>query len=109
MNPAVRTLILWIAILVVVIVLWNTFHAGRVTRHPLTFTDFLERVEDGQIEEVTIRDQEITGKFKEGGEFPAGDQFSTYAAEYPDLVENLIEQGVVIKAEKPRENPLNPR
>ena len=32
-NPLI---ILWIAILVVVIILWNTFHAGRTTRHPLT-------------------------------------------------------------------------
>ncbi len=107
MNPAVRTLILWIAILVVVIVLWNTFHAGRVTRHPLTFTEFVEQLEDGWISEVTIRQQEITGKFKEGGSYESGDQFSTYAPpEYPDLVPNLMEQDVVIKAEPPRDNPL---
>ena len=106
LNPAVRTLILWIAILVVVIVLWNTFHAGRVTRHPLTFTDFIERVEDGQVEEVTIRDREITGKFKEGGEFPVGDQFTTYTPDYPDLAKELMAQGVVVKAERARENPF---
>ena len=106
LNPAVRTLILWIAILVVVIVLWNTFHAGRVTRHPLTFTEFIERVEDGQVEEVTIRDREITGEFKEGGEFPVGDQFTTYAPDYPDLAKELMTQGVVVKAERARENPF---
>ena len=106
LNPAVRTLILWIAILVVVIVLWNTFHAGRVTRHPLTFTEFIERVEDGQVEEVTIREREITGEFKEGGEFPVGDQFTTYAPDYPDLAKELMTQGVVVKAERARENPF---
>ena len=55
MNPTIRTLILWIAIFVVVIVLWNTFQAGRVNRHQLSFSQFIEEVEQGRIAEVTIR------------------------------------------------------
>ncbi|MDH3744688.1 MAG: ATP-dependent zinc metalloprotease FtsH [Acidobacteriota bacterium] len=106
MNPAVRTLILWVAILVVVIVLWNTFHAGRVTRHELSFTDFVEQLEDGWVSEVTIRDRTVNGKFKEGGAYESGAEFSTYVPEYDELVPRLMEQDVVIKAEPPRDNPL---
>jgi cell division protease FtsH len=106
LTPTVRTLIVWIAIFVVVILLWNTFQAGRVNRFPLTFTEFLEQVEQGRVAEVTIRGQEVSGSFTEGGQYAAGDSFFTYLPEYPDLVTELRDAGVVIKAEEPRENPL---
>jgi len=106
LNSTVRTLIVWLAIFVVVILLWNTVQAGRVTRVSLTFTEFLEQVEKGQIAEVTIRGQELTGSFTEGGQYPEGDHFYTYLPEYPNLVEELRDSGVVIKAEEPKENPL---
>ena len=106
MTPTVRTLIVWIAIFVVVILLWNTFQAGRVNRFPLTFTEFLEQVEQGRVAEVTIRGQEVSGSFTEGGQYAAGDSFFTYLPEYPDLVTELRDAGVIIKAEEPRENPL---
>jgi cell division protease FtsH len=106
MNPAVRTLILWIAIFVVVIVLWNTFQAGRVNRVELSFTEFLEEVADGRVAEVTIKGQQITGRFSEGESRADGDEFSTFAPEYPELVSELRDASVLIKAEEPRENPL---
>ncbi|MEJ2085833.1 MAG: ATP-dependent zinc metalloprotease FtsH [Acidobacteriota bacterium] len=106
MNPTLRTLIVWIAIFVVVILLWNTFQAGRVNRISLTFTEFLEQVNKGRVAEVTIRGQELTGAFTEGGQYGDGDRFYTYLPEYPDLITELRDADVVIKAEEPKENPL---
>ena len=106
MNPTVRTLIVWIAIFVVVILLWNTFQAGRVNQISLTFTEFLEQVDKGRVAEVTIRGQELTGAFSEGGQYSEEDGFYTYLPEYPNLVQELRESGVIIKAEEPKENPL---
>ncbi len=106
MNPTLRTLIVWIAIFVVVILLWNTFQAGRVSQISLTFTEFLEQVDKGRVSEVTIRGQELTGAFSEGGQYGDGDRFYTYLPEYPDLITELRDAGVVIKAEEPKENPL---
>jgi len=106
LNPTVRTLIVWIAIFVVVILLWNTFQAGRVNQISLTFTEFLEQVDKGRVAEVTIRGQELTGAFSEGGQYSEEDGFYTYLPEYPNLVQELRESGVIIKAEEPKENPL---
>ncbi|MEE8137391.1 MAG: ATP-dependent zinc metalloprotease FtsH [Thermoanaerobaculia bacterium] len=106
MNPTIRTLIVWIAIFVVVILLWNTFQAGRVNRFPLTFTEFLEQVDKGLVKEVTIRGQELSGKFTEGGKYDAKDKFYTYLPEYPELVEVLLDAGVIVKAEEPKDSPL---
>ena len=106
MNPTVRTLIVWIAIFVVVILLWNTFQTGRVNQVALTFTEFLEQVEKGRVSDVTIRGQELTGAFAEGGQYSEEDSFFTYLPEYPNLVQELRDAGVVIKAEEPKENAL---
>ncbi len=106
MNPTIRTLIVWIAILVVVALLWNTFQSGRVNRFPLTFTDFLEQVKKGRVAEVTIRGEELSGVFTEGDKYAEGDEFFTYLPEYPNLVEVLLDAGVVVKAEEPKDNPL---
>ncbi len=106
MNSTVRTLIVWIAIFVVVILLWNTFQAGRVNRVSLTFTEFLEQVDKGRVAEVTIRGQELTGSFSEGGQYGEDDTFYTYLPEYPDLIQELRDAGVVIQAEEPKDNPL---
>ena len=106
MNPTIRTLIVWIAIFVVVILLWNTFQAGRVNRVSLTFTDFLVEVEKGRIAEVTIKGQELSGEFAAGGQYAEGDRFYTYLPEYPDLVQVLLDSGVVVNAQEPKDNPL---
>ena len=106
MKHTVRTLIVWVAIFVVVILLWNTFQAGRVNRISLTFTEFLEQVEKDRVSEVTIRGQELTGTFSEGGQYSEEDSFYTYLPEYPNLVQELRDSKVVIKAEEPKENPL---
>ncbi|HYN20103.1 MAG TPA: ATP-dependent metallopeptidase FtsH/Yme1/Tma family protein, partial [Thermoanaerobaculia bacterium] len=67
MNSTVKTLFLWMAIFVVVILLWQTFQGGKANKEELSFTAFMEKVRAGKVAEVTITDQgEVTGKFKGG-------------------------------------------
>ncbi len=106
MNSTLKTLFLWMAIFVVVILLWNTFQRSKTSRHEPTFSQFMENVEKGKISEVTIRDRQLIGKFKGGAEYAAGDEFTVELPEYPDLVTDLRRAGVSIKAEVTRENPL---
>jgi cell division protease FtsH len=105
LNSTLKTLFLWMAIFVVVILLWNTFQGGKSAQQELTFTQFMERVDAGKVAEVTIRGQQITGKFRDVGD--AGQEFKTQVpAQYDDLVKELRESNVDIRAEEPRENPL---
>jgi cell division protease FtsH len=107
-SPTIRTLVVWIAILMVVIVLWTTFQSGRIQSTKLTFTEFLEHVEKGRVADVEIRGQDLSGTFKEGGDrFPDGGGFTTYLPpEYPELITQLRAANVQIRADKPRSNPL---
>jgi cell division protease FtsH len=70
--------------------------AGGAER--LAFSDFLAEVETGRVAEVTIRDQDVTGSFADGGEF------RTFAPQGADLVGPLSENGVRINAE-PKPGP----
>jgi cell division protease FtsH len=107
LNSTVKTLFLWMAIFVVVILLWQTFQGGKANRQELSFSQFLEVVQKGKVTEVTIRGQQITGKFRGGAEYNEGEEFTTQLPpEYPDLVKDLRTSNVEIKAEEPRENPL---
>ncbi len=106
MSSTIRTLALWVVIFVVVILLWNTFQAGRTRPVDLTFTDFLEEVSKNHVKEVTIRGPEISGAFRAGGTRTENGTFVSQAPEYPDLVKELRAAGVAIKAEQQRESPL---
>lgn len=105
MTSTIRTVIVWIAIFIIVVLLWNTFQTGRINQRDLVFSEFLEDVRRGRIAEVTIQSNNISGSFKGGGEYSEGDKFTSYVPDYPDLVKDLQDAGVVIKAAPDRENP----
>jgi ATP-dependent Zn protease len=66
------------AIFVVVILLWNTFQAGKTVHKDLDFSAFRSALARGLVTEVTIKDSSrITGKLKSGGEFVEGTEFTT--------------------------------
>jgi len=93
------------AIFGVVILLWNTFQGGKAAQKELTYSDFLEAVQQGKVAEVTIRKQQLTGKYK--GDVLGGQEFKTTLLDNdPDLAKTLRQAGVRIRAEEPRDNPL---
>ncbi|HET9676645.1 MAG TPA: ATP-dependent metallopeptidase FtsH/Yme1/Tma family protein, partial [Solirubrobacterales bacterium] len=93
------------AIFGVVILLWNTFQGGKAVQKELTYTDFLASVEQGKVAEVTIRDRQLTGKYKTDS--LAGQEFkTTLLTDDPQLVPELRKANVKIRAEEARENPL---
>ncbi len=94
MNQFGRNIALWVIIGLLLIAVFNLFQSPR-TQAPdskLAFSDFLAEVERGQVREVTIRGQDITGNFRDGR------SFATFAPQDPRLVERLTEQGVRISA-----------
>ncbi|HVT59350.1 MAG TPA: ATP-dependent zinc metalloprotease FtsH [Thermoanaerobaculia bacterium] len=108
MNSTLKTLFLWMAIFVVVILLWNTFQSGKTTRHELKFSDFEQLIERGRVAEVTVHGQQISGKFRAGGEFAEGDEFHTQGPpDYsPVLVPKLRAAKVEVSYEEPKDSPL---
>ena len=85
---------LWIIIALLLVALFNLFQ-GSSSRGPqaqMAFSDFLMAADEGQIGEVTIQGQNITGRFGDGR------AFTTFAPRDFDLVDRLEKHGVRISA-----------
>jgi cell division protease FtsH len=88
-------------VLVVVGVLVWTF-STRFQAHDtaVSFSNFVQQVEQGQVASVTITGNEITGILK------SNETFTTHApAQYEGLANRLIEKGVVVQAKEPTTSP----
>jgi cell division protease FtsH len=106
LNSTFKSLLLWIFIFAAVVMLWQMMRGTTAEHQELTFTEFIDAVEDKQVREVTIRESEVTGKFK-GSQRPEGKQdFHTTLTPWDGLVDKLRENGVAIKAEKEGNSPL---
>jgi cell division protease FtsH len=82
-----------------IILLFNLVNAPKKTGDEIIFSDFMSRLENSEVEEVVIKDSNLTGQFKDGK------KFKTYAPEYPDLVKVLRSQNVKITVKPTEQNP----
>jgi len=98
-TKSYRSILFWIALGVILIVLWSLLQsAGAVKKEP-PFSEFMLEVENNQVGEVTIAGDQINGKYADGT------TFKTWApANYDDLVKILREHKVSITV-KPARNP----
>ncbi len=94
-----RSLFIWLFIGIVIILLFNLFSAPKKTGDEIIFSEFMTKLDAGQVEEVIIKDSNITGQLKDGK------RFKTYAPAYPDLVKVLRSQNVRITVKPSEQNP----
>ena len=94
MNNFGKNLALWVIIGLLLVALFNLFQqpSNRAGEVGIPFSDFLAEVQSGQVREVTIQGNSISGVYADGR------GFTTYAPDDPNLVERLTKRGVVIKA-----------
>ena len=98
-----KNIILWIVIGLLLIALFNLFQKSSPTNNnaEISFSDFLIAADNGNISEVKIIGNNVTGFFDDGR------SFSTYSPNYPELVNKLSESGVKIVAE-PSDRSMHP-
>ncbi|HXE92139.1 MAG TPA: ATP-dependent zinc metalloprotease FtsH [Terriglobales bacterium] len=96
MNSTVKTIVFWVLIAVSAVLLWHlVVRAGGagVQEREISFSDFMNQVDQGKISEVTIIGAEVRGKFRdENAVF-----HTTVPTNYPDMITVLREKGVSIK------------
>ena len=99
MNSFSKNLVLWAAICMVMIVLFNLFNQPPVPPNDLNYTEFLNKVRQGEVTSVKIQGSRITGVL-------TNDQrFSSYAPDDPTLVDTLVKNNVQVKAEPEEDAP----
>jgi cell division protease FtsH len=70
-NKHVRNLLVWALILVVVLYLVLPLYHQRVPREEITYSDFLNKVQAGQVSQVTVSNESVSGQLKDGRSFRA--------------------------------------
>ena len=99
MNSFYKNLGLWLIIGVVMILLYYLSQQTAPAATEIVFSDFLNRVEKGEVAEVVIKLYQISGVLKDGK------KFSTYTTDYPNLVDSLREKDIKITVKPPDETP----
>ena len=95
MNSTLKSLLFWMALVVVGVVIWNVSTKLQQSQTPLSFSEFMASVEAGNIEKVEITGQEIKGTNK------SQESFHTYAPDqYEGLANKLIDRGVIVLAKE---------
>ncbi len=103
MKNISKNVVLWIIIGLLLIVLFNLFQGSSNNRNTskISFSDFIAATESGNVSEVNISGNTVTGFLNDGR------SFSTYVPNYPNLVDKLNDSGVKITAE-PSERSMHP-
>ncbi len=96
---AYKSLIIWLVIGIMMIALFNLLNVPKKGEEELIFSDFMIKLEAGEVEDVTIKGSIINGQLKDGK------KFRTFSAEYPDLVSSLRDQNVKITVKPEEQNP----
>jgi len=94
-----KSLFVWLLIGISMILLFNLFSVPPKNEKEIIFSDFIAKLQAGEIDEVTIKSNNISGRLKDGV------RFRTYSADYPELVKMLSEKNVKITAKPPDQNP----
>jgi len=95
----VKNVILWVVIAVVLMSVFNNFGTrGTQQNSTLSYSQFIDAVKAGQVQEVILDDQNGIK-----GQLQGGNQFTSHAPNDPHLVDDLLANGVQIKA-RPAEN-----
>jgi cell division protease FtsH len=95
-NPVHKNIALWLVITLVIILLFHMFNQPQRKQQEIIFSDLINYIDKGQVDQVTIQGEQVKGKLLDGR------TFSTYAPKDPGLVTLLKEKGVRIAA-KPDE------
>lgn len=99
MNKFFRNVSFYLLIIIIAISIIDYYSNRTTPKQEISYTQFLKQVDEQKVDKVTIVENTIRGKLKDGQEFTA------VAPNDPTLINQLREKGVDIKAEQPPQPP----
>ena len=89
MSSNVKMLIFWAVLIGLAIVIFTVMRPGQERERPIGVTEFVSRIKEGQIKEVTIAGTEVKGAFINGQAFR-----TEIPANFPDVYRMLTDGGI---------------
>ncbi|MFQ5458639.1 MAG: ATP-dependent metallopeptidase FtsH/Yme1/Tma family protein, partial [Myxococcota bacterium] len=97
MNQFYKTLVLWTVIVVMALLLFRVMMNPTVQETKIDYSQLIARLDKGDVAEVTMKDQMVEGKFKNG------DSFQTYLPGDAEITKRFEEHNVRIVVEPKKE------
>ena len=94
MNSTVKTVVFWLVIVLSAFLLWQVVKTsgGGQKDSEVNFSQFMNDVNQGTIQKVTINGQEVRGEYSNKTKF-----HTTVPANYPDMYKTLSDKHVAIE------------
>ena len=106
MNAFGRNFLFWVAIILTLAFLFNTFNNTQQNRgassNKIAYSEFVDSVRAGNVSEIKIKGQNVTGTYAN-----SDDQFSTMVPEGENIVERIGDAPVRVEAEKRDEDGIS--
>lgn len=99
MNRFFKNVTFYLLIIIVAIWMIDYYSATTVSKTDITYSAFMKHVQQDEVKQVTIVDNVISGKLKDGKDF------STVAPSDDSLIPTLRARDIEIKAELPPQPP----
>jgi len=100
LNTFYKNLSLWLVIGLVVVFLFNLFNKPQSNVQEITYSDFLNYVEKGEVAKVVIQNEKVEGVFENQQKFRTAIPFQD-----KDLIPELKKKGVIIQVKPVEETP----
>jgi len=93
-NSNIKTLIFWVVLICLVVLLFAVVRTGQGRREQqITFTEFMGKVQEGQVKEVTINGSEVHGVYQN----PSLGLHTYIPVNYPDVYKQLQDHSVNVE------------
>jgi cell division protease FtsH len=99
LNSLQKNIALWLVISLVFVLLYHLFNQPKSTQENIIYSDFVGYTEKGQVVDVTIQGESITGKLNNGK------NFKTYAPKDAGIITLLKDKGVRIAVKPADDSP----
>jgi cell division protease FtsH len=100
-NRPMKSLFFWISAGIIIVLAWSLLQSPGMAKKDVPFSQFMTEAEQGKVEEVTIQDNQIRGKFTDGQTFK-----SVAPTGYDDLIRILREHNVNIVVKDTSRSPI---
>ncbi|HEU4383596.1 MAG TPA: ATP-dependent zinc metalloprotease FtsH [Anaeromyxobacteraceae bacterium] len=100
MRQSYKTVVLWIVLILMFVAFYQFFAQHGREPKEFAFSDFIARVEAGEVKDVTVKDNSYTGHFRDGAEFHTVGPVDPMAT----IFQQLKAKGVKVVYDKPEQS-----
>ncbi|HLF97851.1 MAG TPA: ATP-dependent zinc metalloprotease FtsH [Methylococcaceae bacterium] len=95
-----KNILLWVVVAVLLMSVFNNFGPRRSAETGMAYSQFINSVKSGQVQQVMIDGQVIKGRMS------SGETFTTFSPNDPHLIDDLLANNVEVKTQPPESQSL---